>query len=134
MTSPYDPPNSLVTSEPQRKPLPPLSRIATWGLPSVIVPIAIPIVFDFFYENINSNWTVVTFGCGCPDLAGNYRAFNANHFNMVLWSVVLSVCCGIAVYCARRIGARTIGQSVWFVGIGLSAMICFHKFMMGVWL
>src|SRR5262249_48611703 len=115
-------------------PLFPISGNAGWAFLGIIVPIVIPLLFDFFYDKINQNWTVVTFGCGCPDLDDNYRAFNANHFNLLIWLGVYFVCGSTTIYSASRIDGSQFGRLILVIGIAISAGICWTKFSEGFWL
>ena len=84
VASPYKPPPETA-STPTGKP--DLRKLSIWGTLGIFMPPLIPYLFDFLYDPIDREWTVVTFGCSCPDLSGEFRAFNANHFNMILWSM-----------------------------------------------
>ena len=109
-------------------------RVLMWGIPGIVVPVVVPLVFDYFYKTINREWTVVTFGCGCPDLTGDYRAFNANHFNLIVWFLIFLIGCGFGIYCARRVGHGKLSGPLCTVAVVLSGLVCCRKFLAGIWL
>jgi len=100
---------------------------------ALCAPFLAPNVFDVVYDPINRDWTVATFGCGCPDLDGTDR-FDANEFNAVLWTLVFS-----ASAFTWWVGCHAIVQSespVTLVGfpIGGIAWMCVYHYARGIWL
>jgi hypothetical protein len=96
LEAPYQPPACTE----RRKPEPPDSgRFLRWIVPATVVPVSLPLVFDYFDDSIDREWTVVTFGCSCPALDGTYRTFNANHFNLGVWVFVFLIGAVFSLYC-----------------------------------
>lgn len=90
----------------------------------LILPFVIPFLVHLVYQPINVAWTVKRFGCGCPPIGGGWR-FNTNHFNMILWVVVLSAC-AISWWLLFR-PEITVRRSTKFVVLrwaGVYAVLC----------
>lgn len=94
------------------------------------VSVVAPLVFRLAYQPINATWTVHTFGCGCPPLDDSSR-FNANHFNAIVWLIVLTTCMlpWMNVYLRRE-----MTLALAFSGILAVAYLCLSGFGSGIWL
>jgi len=57
----------------------------------LIIPFVIPVIFHYPYIPINENIIVKEFGCGCPNIDGSAKYFDANVYNLIVWLVVLFV-------------------------------------------
>jgi hypothetical protein len=91
----------------------------------LILPFVVPFVFHALYQPINAAWTVERFGCGCPNIRGEFRAFNANHFNLILWCGVAMVC-GLSWWFLLRpeFTDRKSTHYVLMQSIGLAVLLC----------
>jgi hypothetical protein len=109
-------------------------QLVKWSILALAAPLAMPFAFGLLYDRVNREWTVQTFGCGCPDLQGNYRSFNANHFNMIVWSVVFLCCVATAIYFSSRTRNCVFCTCLSLVSLEFSAFACYSKFAAGIWL
>jgi hypothetical protein len=66
----------------------------------LVIPIGLVLGFHEVYQPINRLWTVERFGCGCPPMTGS-PGFNANHFNLILWTCL---------------GAASVALWCWLIG------------------
>lgn len=92
--------------------------------------LAAPLVFRVAYQPVNAAWTVETFGCGCPPLDDSFR-FNANHFNAIVWLVVMSAC--IVPWMVAHL-RREITLWLAFGGMTIVAYFCINGYASGIWL
>jgi hypothetical protein len=105
-----------------------------WHILGAGLPFALPFLFNVAYDPIDENWTVKTFGCSCPNLDGTYRAFNANHFNAIVWTIVL--CCSAYAWSwlCRRIVLPKPPWGVIVLPVIVVAFICLRHYARGFWL
>lgn len=98
------------------------------------LPFLVPPLVHRLYQPINEAWTVKTFGCGCPPLAGGW-SFNANHFNLILWCVVC-LACAIGWWRALRPEGADVTASrspaAFLVGVGALVVMCLFFWERGV--
>ena len=132
MENPCDAPRHANTdAAPRRFHLAPFRWWHVFGWP---FPLAWPFIFNVLYDPIDRNWTVVTFGCGCPNLDGTYRAFTANHFNAILWIFTLAVS-GLTWFMFCRAVIRPHPPiEIIIPPILLAAGLCYQYFLGGIWL
>jgi hypothetical protein len=104
----------------------------------LILPFIVPFALHTLYQPINAAWTVERFGCGCPPVRDPEAfRFNANHFNMILWSAI-SLACGLSwwflvrsEFVDRRSTRYLIVQSV---GLTLLLCTCVNRLAKEIWL
>jgi hypothetical protein len=104
----------------------------------LILPFLVPFAFHVLYQPINAAWTVKRFGCGCPILGHEDEFhFNANHFNLILWCAVATVC-GLswwflvrASFVDRKSQPNLAAQSI---GLGVLLCICISRLAREGWL
>lgn len=101
----------------------------------LIVPLMIPTLFGIVYAPINRSWTVKTFGCGCPPLDLSFR-FNANHFNIIVWSVIAATCTSVWVWQVHKEFKQMPRAFQLLLGIGVVIIIgtCMRGLGLGYWL
>jgi hypothetical protein len=89
----------------------------------LVIPFVVPFVVHHLYQPVNAAWTVKRFGCGCPPLDDRWK-FNANHFNLILWTLV-GVACAAAWWWAVRaeFGDHSSLRYNWAVGFGVGLLL-----------
>ncbi|MFT3788750.1 MAG: hypothetical protein QM770_21705 [Tepidisphaeraceae bacterium] len=117
---------------------PALTFAARWVRRTLlIVPFIAPFLFHALYESINRNWTVEQFGCGCPNIRGEFRRFNANDFNLIVWSVVWCICGTLWILLLRPdFKTSTSLKFIWVAAPGLAilAYVCLNRWSREFWI
>ena len=103
-----------------------------WSL--IPIPFLVPLAVHWLYQPVNENWTVKTFGCGCPPLDLSWR-FNANHFNTILWLVVFSLNASLLVK-VFPVEQRERESGAAFLSLGFVALLflCAKQWARECWL
>jgi hypothetical protein len=104
----------------------------------LILPFVVPLLFHRLYQPVNEAWTVKRFGCGCPPVTDvDAFRFNANHFNMIIWLVIMFAC-GASWWLLLRpefVTRRSTKYYVLqFVGVYVLLIICLRQFAREHWL
>lgn len=104
----------------------------------MILPFAIPLVLSYIHPIVNENWTVKKFGCGCPPIhdTGGWH-FNANHFNLILWGIVLIACITLWYWELKRHIAGGFKRVLWVgyvIGAAVIEIVCVRAWARGGWL
>ncbi len=96
------------------------------------IPFAAQLLLRHLYEPINEEWTVVNFGCGCPRLDGT-TGFNANHFNLILWSIIFLL---LTTWLVRLCVIVYPEVRYWLLlsGLPVLLMLCLKAYAEGYWL
>lgn len=97
----------------------------------IALSMVVPMLMRYSYPYVNEHWTVKQFGCGCTRLDGSW--FNANHFNMMMWGTIASVCMVAYGYNIYRIcGPGSACDWILPGGAMIIAAICLASFAQGV--
>lgn len=102
----------------------------------LILPLLTPVIVSILYAPINQQWTVNIFGCGCPPLDLSFR-FNANHFNMILWSIVAASCISVWIWqVCRQFKHKSQNWRLSLIAIGVIIVFftCIRALALGFWL